>query len=375
MRLLFVCAVLIVLTSGCLPAPVTPIDIIQYPPTWTPRPPTDTPTPRPTATLVIKETSTPNAPALSGNARHLPASPVSRIGVWLDTTDLSAQAISDYSSYVQLAAGPHALALKELNPAATAIITIELQAVTDRIATSSLARNLDPLADGVLAENIGVGVQQPFETTQALLNTLRAAVAPRLLVASTYAWQDGAAYAAHEQEAQQLLENVDGVCLCDFLRDPASSPDTFKDEAGWKKDVDTLGVLSASPNKLVLTSTPFSNLTQNQSAVAQSWLGYALGSFLLGVNNSHSFFSLQSPGSESFVADPAFSAKLGEPLGPYYQTFGLYQRRFEHALVVVNPSSSTKVLPLARNMQTLSRDTLTSAALQPHTGMILLIPS
>ena len=375
MRLLFVCAVLIVLTSGCLPAPVTPIDIIQYPPTWTPPPPTDTPTPRPTATLVIKETSTPNAPALSGNARHLPVSPVSRIGAWLDTTDLSAQAISDYSSYVQLAAGPHALALKELNPAATAIITIELQAVTDPLATLTLARNLDPLADGVLAENIGVDVQQPFETTQALLKNIRAAVAPRLLVASTYAWQDGAAYAAHEQEAQQLLENVDGVCLCNFLRNPDSSTDTFKDEAGWKKDVDALAALSAAPNKIVLTASPFSNLTANQSAVARSWFAYSLGSFLLAANSPHTFFSIRSPGSESFVADPAFSAKLGAPLGPYYQTFGLNQRRFEHALVVVNPSSSTKELPLARDMQTLSGDTVTSVSLQPHTGMILLIPS
>lgn len=375
MRLLFVCAVFLVLTSGCLPAPVTPFEVIQYPPTWTPRPPTETPTPRPTATLVIKETATPNAPAQSGNARSLPMSPIGRIGAWLDTTDLSAQAIGDYSSYVQLAAGTHALALKDLSPSATAIMTIELRALTDLLKATKLAQTNDPLADGVLAENVGVDVQQPFETTQAILNNIRSAVSPRLLVAGTYAWQNGSSYHAHEQEAQHLLELVDGVCLCDFLRDPGSSPTTFKEESAWKQDVDALAALSANQNKIILTSTPFTDLTPNQIAVAQSWLGYALGSFLLGVNNSHSFFSLHSPGSESFVADPAFNAKLGAPLGPYYQTFGLYQRRFDRALVVVNPTPSSKELPLARDMQRLSGETVTSVSVPPHSGMILLISS
>lgn len=375
MRLLFVCAVFLVLTSGCLPAPVTPIEVIQYPATWTPPPPTDTPTPRPTATLVIKETATPNAPHQAANARSLPVSPFARIGAWLDTTNLSTQAIGDYSSYVQLAAGTHALALKELNPSATAFMTIELRAVTDPFEATQLAHTNALLEDGVLAENIGVDVQRPFETTQAILKNIRAAIAPRLLIAGTYAWQDGPSYSAHEQEAHQLLEEVDGVCLCDFLRDAGSSPNTFKEESAWKKDVDALAALSASQNKIVLTSTPFSDLTPNQSAVAQSWLGYALGSFLLGVNNSHSFFTVKSPGSESFAADAAFNAKLGAPLGPYYQTFGLYQRRFDRALVVVNPTPSGKELPLARDMQTVSGDTVTSVSVPPHSGMILLIPS
>src|SRR5581483_4056962 len=81
--------VTVLLFSSCVPQPVTPVVVLKYPDTWTPAPTATNTPPLPTATLVVQHTPGPT-PTRDPNLRILPSVPPSGIGVWLDTTTLSA---------------------------------------------------------------------------------------------------------------------------------------------------------------------------------------------------------------------------------------------------------------------------------------------
>src|SRR4051812_24313480 len=82
-----------VLIAACVPTPVTPIQMVRYPNTYTPAP-TSTNTPHPpTATLVIQNTPAP-LPTRDPNARRVPNAPRDGMGVWLDVATLKPDALA-----------------------------------------------------------------------------------------------------------------------------------------------------------------------------------------------------------------------------------------------------------------------------------------
>jgi hypothetical protein len=93
---------------------------------------------------------------------------------------------------------------------------------------------------------------QRREAVEGLLRTIRARVPDKLLIVGGYAWEDGAAFGARPDEAQNLATIADGVHIEEFLRAPISRTNAFKSEANWKKDVDYLSAVSQDDNLLLL---------------------------------------------------------------------------------------------------------------------------
>lgn len=340
--------------------------VVQYPPTWTPSatpPPSAVP---PTATRVLPIT-TPAVVTPNPNLKHLPTRPPDGIGVWLETEHLSSELVTDAAAITQLVTGPRALELKLKNRAALALARLD----GGNVISATAVYTLDNRYAGVIVETGEVTDGDALLGASDRLDTLRAALGARLLIANTFAWTDGAAYFKHTSEAVALLGKVDGVCLCNFLRRTSTPLNGFKTEVEWKQDIDALAALSAKPDVVVLASMPFGKSDAGAAVNPAAWINYALGSFLLGVNNSHTFFNIQGENADHLVLTPIMTSKVGKPLGGYTRTAGVYERRFSQAIVLVNPSGETRTRLLTRRYKNANEQIIPRATLPPHSAMIL----
>ncbi len=354
------------------PARVLPTSTpISYPATWTPAPTLTPKPPTPTATLVIQ--SSPVASNVSPvNFRRYPYPAYSTIGLWADTTHLSKDALPLLAPRVQLASGAQAGAVRQINPRAISLASLDTPGQSDDLFTS--AQSVSAGYDGVLLERAGTAVRaDPLGSTDKLLTSIGNTRSARLLIADTFAWSDGAAFAEHSSEANTLLARVDGACLCSFLRSADAPVQTFKSEADWKEDVDALATLSLSPKLIMLVATRFDSVSDQDSSRLQPWLDYALASFLLGANGTHAYFSFQGPHADNYMASGELTTDLGYAVGGYYPIFGMYARHFQRGIVVVNAGEYAREWPLARSYVTPFGEVVTRVRLQPHTGKILLV--
>lgn len=366
---------LFLLAIGCtarpagvlLPAPTA----ISYPATWTPAPTSTPKPPTPTATLVIQ-----SAPAASNvspvNFRRFPYPSYSTIGLWAETAHLSKDALPVLAPRVQLVSGPQAGAVRQINPRAITLASLNSTGQSENPFDN--AQEVTAGYDGVLLERAGTAVRaDALGTTDKLLSSMGNARSAHLLIADTFAWSDGAAFAEHSSEANTLLTRVDGACLCSFLRPSNAAIQTFKSEAEWKEDVDALATLSLSPKLIMLVATRFDKLSDKESNSLQPWFEYALTSFLLGANGTHAYFSFQGPRADDYMANSELTTPLGFSVGGYYPIYGMYARRFQRGVVVVNAGEYVREWPLPRAYVTPLGEELTRLRLEPHTGKILLV--
>jgi hypothetical protein len=340
-----------------------------FPPTWTPSPTFTPAPPTATATLVIQDTPivTRTASPAATNFRRYPAPANGTLGLWVDTTDLSPDLLASLAPRAQLLSGQQVAAARQANSHAFTLARLDVNK------SDNLVSNVQQLArsyDGILVEPTSA---DSLDAANALLASLRGPLGSRLLIASTYAWHDGASYAQHSADAQKLLARVDGACLCDFLRVGDAPLDQFKTEAEWKQDVDALAALSQSPNALVLVATRFAKVSNDTASQLAPWLDYALASYLLGADAAHTYFSFQGPHAADYLANDSLAPALGYAVSKYYQSYGLYARNFQKGLVLVNPGEYAREMPLGRTYTTTSGEQVTSAKLEPHAGLILLI--
>jgi Hypothetical glycosyl hydrolase family 15 len=373
MRSWILIAVFLAFAVSCTasPRPAIPSPTaFRFPSTWTPEP-TGTPEPpSPTATLVI-QTPPGVSSAGNGNIHHFPAPSYGEIGAWVDTTHLSADSMRLLAPLVQLATGPQAGAARQLNRRVIDLARFDAAGRAESVLP--FARALESVYDGALLEHVASGeAGSQSGTSGQLLASVRIAIGPRLLIADTYAWTDGTAFAEHRSDIDGLLADVEGACMCQFLRASASPLSNFKTEAEWKKDVDGLAALSSHSNLIVLVATRFDQVTDEEVDQLQSWFDYALASFLIGENGSYAYFSFQGPHADDFMASAELSTGLGSPVGAYFPSFGVYARHFQHGLVGVNAGDTLREMPLTRTYVTPLGEQLTRVRLEPHTGVILL---
>jgi hypothetical protein len=369
----FLCLFLLIAAScTARPARVLPSPTaISYPATWTPAPTFTPEPPTPTATLVIQ--SAPVASNVSPvNFRRYPYPAYSTIGLWADTTHLSKDALRALAPRVQLVSGPQAGDVRQINPRVIALTSLNTAGQADNLFQSAQA--VSASYDGVLLEHAGTAVRaDPLGTTDRLLSSVGNAFNARLIIADTFAWSDGAAFAEHSSDANTLLAHVDGACLCSFLR-PSNAPmQTFKGEAEWKEDVDALATLSLSPKLIMLVATRFDKVSNQELGQLQPWFDYALASFLLGANGTRAYFSFQGLHADDYMAGSELTISLGYPIGGYYPSFGMYARHFQRGLVLVNAGEYPREMPFPRVYTTPFGEELTRVTLEPHTGKILLV--
>lgn len=340
---LLVALLSVFLAAGCVDKPVTPFYVAEYPATWTPGP-TSTNTPHPpTATRVIQNTPGP-LPTRDPNARRLPVAPRGGIGVWLDVPELEGDALTLLASRAQIFV-ESAESSAPRTPGSFYLLHLTDTGFPDNFATRY---------DGVLV---------PGATMQEL-SALRERLKPALVIAELNL-KDAA-------EAAGAVENADGICFCNFLRDAAAPRDLVKTEAAWKRDVDTLAALTLDPGAVVLTATRFPDEDIEDYAEMQFWLDYSVASFLMGVNNGRSFFSFQGKGAQEFLGAPSLLAKLGTPMGGMSKANSVYQRRFTNGLVIVNPTLEERDFALSRNYLDPNGRQVTQVHLEPAAGIILI---
>lgn len=346
MRTLFLLLITLFPLIGCIPRPTsTPVEIQQYPATWTPAPtPTNTPLP-PTATLVIQRT--PGAlPSRNPNVRSLPAAPANKLGLWLSATGRTPKLLDTLlrRASVILTDGTGNF---QLPGSAFVLFQGDAKALSD---DSSLS-----------AQYNGVVVN----TTDAKeLQSLRTVLGNRLLLVTVPI--------SATASLASLIDRVDGVLLEHFLTEPDVPANTFPGEADWNRDIKTLSNLSARNNLVVLTSTRLAD--QDDSAVpVEQWANYALASFLLGANSSHTFFQFQSETLPQATDTPANAIEIGAPLGSPFKQNGVYQRRFAHGLVLVNPTNEPRAFALSRTYLDMANAHRDQVNMLPHTGMVLRI--
>ncbi len=346
MRAIFL-IVLVPFLVGCFEqAAPTPVEIQQYPATWTPAPtPTNTPLP-PTATLVIQRTPG-TFPTRDPNARILPNTPRSGIGVAMTLTNETPNILAPLAARANVIFTDGSMPIPR-----GAFVFLNVDA-----GTLGAAMPLAPQYAGVLYENAA-------GSDADALSAKRAALTPRLVLASV-AVTDTATI-------EKLAAVTDGLRLENFLRAPEAPNAQFKSEAEWKADVDTLAALSSNVTGIVVTNTRLDAEDKATEVTPEQWLSYALASFLLGASNSHSFFGFESPLAPQVLDTPLWNVQLGSPQAQMFKQNNVYQRRFTNGLVLVNPSASTFAFALARNYLDVNGTRVDQVEMLPHTGMILL---
>jgi len=148
----------------------------------------------------------------------------------------------------------------------------------------------------------------------------------------------------------------------------------FFPEASWKRQIDTMGAIKNS--KIALMS--HTQLSEGQSGT-DNWgkpvtfwqtLSYALGSFLLGkndtLNNSYFMFNGGSGYNKIWWFDEYDKLNLGKALGTYKVStingVNIYSREFEKGYVYVNPTATNVAsMTLPQASRQITHDNLSSA--------------
>ncbi len=378
---------------------------------------------QPTPSLAPLPTVT--APPATAVPRKEPQDSSAAIGLW----NASVQSAESYTGYLDIAAGPGApayrdqkntrlLVLAESGAAVgfAANITAVVQSNPEYVLfdkNKRVARNADgvPLldirtaavvtlvadsaaqaataADGILLTDLGTNLirannapiytgtktftaAQRRDAVENLLRAVRTRAPDKVLIVGGYAWRDGTAFAANDDDAAALGALADGVHIEAFVRSPISDTDEFRPETAWKRDVDMLAELSKDGRIVLLTTAVDSSAEPD---LMRQWLSFATASYLLGKNGARTYFQFDA-GSAAWSTDPILSAPLGAPTGEYEKLDGgLYQRKFERGMVLVNPSGDDRKSSIDEGYLTLAGNPVDVAVtLAAHTGLILLKP-
>lgn len=334
----FLCLIALV---ACTTQPTpTPLPMQTLPATWTPAPtPTNTP-PGPTATLVIQNTRAPLA-TRDPNARILPTIPPGSAGIWLDLTLSPENAAAVEDVEIILSQNPNQPRRNNQ------FLFLETGNVT---ALSTLT----PGINGIVLGRSALDGDAPVAA-------LRESIKPRLLLAR--------AFISETTALEQVAPNVDGVLLDNFLRAATAPMNSFPDEFAWKNQIDTLARYSARPAFVVLAAPGFpASIREAQASDADQWGSFAFASFLLGVNNTNTFYGVAP---YSYLQTPTLPKSLGLALGGYTKLNGIYQRRFANGLVLVNPTDEIRAFFLPRAYVDSNGAPVPQIELPPHTGQIL----
>lgn len=343
MRVILLLVPVLFLFSCLGQATPLPVEVQQYPATWTPSiTPTRTPRP-PTATLVIQRT--PGAlPTRDPNLRILPNAPRNGIGVWA-IVDAAAPPLSETrAARANVLVTDGALKLPRNN----AFVMLTLAD-----ANGLPEQNQNSIYDGFI-------LAAPTSATTGLRETIK----PRVLLVS--------AAISDTTTLDTLAENFDGARLENFLRAADAPANAFLDEGAWRAQIEMLDKLSSNPNAVILVSTPFNPPSVDATIPVEQWLNYALASFMLGANGAHTFFDFEAARAPQGMDSPLYNLEMGTPLGAPFKQNNVYQRRFTNGLVLVNPGNEAYAFALARNYFDASGAAVDQVNMPPHTGMLLL---
>lgn len=171
-----------------------------------------------------------------------------------------------------------------------------------------------------------------------------------------------------------LVDACDGKLEEEFIHPPwYESTDYYDEYIKPLEKINSLKNLSAKGKYYLAQSGSRYSTTEEGRRVMM----YCLTSFLLGVSGDKATFGWVH-GPHYYSLDdrywPEFDVDVGSPQGAYEQIEGtnVYGRMFTNVYVLVNPTTSSYIISLGENYQTLDGETVSSVTLDGHSGVILL---
>ena len=145
---------------------------------------------------------------------------------------------------------------------------------------------------------------------------------------------DGSRYFA-QVPSSTLLRSLDGGMAESFVRDATAPVQDFRGHDAWAADVRMLvDAAQRDADTLSITKVWTSATARQRTAIQR----YALGTFLLGYEPGHGYFSFRDDHGLTRYR-PIWSVNLGDPVGAAHRVGGAFVRRFENGVVVVNPTA------------------------------------
>jgi hypothetical protein len=168
----------------------------------------------------------------------------------------------------------------------------------------------------------------------------------------------------------QLMQGLGGGVAEAWLRG-ATVPDTqYPSDVQWVQDVSMMTDIQGQGKPMLGLVKVWGSGTQQQIA---AWQQFGLATFLMGTNGQSSFTFSGAPGTPRTTAFPVYQTQLGEPLGPYTKTNGIYQRWFVNGMVLLNTSAPATTVNLPRQYFQLDGTPVTSENVGSYSGIILTL--
>ncbi len=164
-----------------------------------------------------------------------------------------------------------------------------------------------------------------------------------------------------------LLGGEAGGVAEGWMRSAGSPVDHFPSVSVWKMNVDMLG--PGSQGKIIVTITK--TWGKGTPALIEQWHQFSFASFLLGDSGRDAYSFFPTRGASALANNEWNGFPIGTPAGSYFATGNGFERDFTTGKVLVNPSASVMTVSLGGTYRNLGGNQLTTAILQPDTGLIL----
>lgn len=236
-----------------------------------------------------------------------------------------------------------------------------------------MVNELDPEFSGI---NTRTG--QPYTTQeyrddqyQIVLSVKEALGLDKFLVLNSV--QRGSGY--FEEEPYRFLEASDGVVAEGFRGLSRWPLDRYLTEEAWIDNVEMMLDVQ-SRQKAIVAVIKFHKDVVNSQERLRDYELFMFTTFLMGMGDSCYYTAKihdpEDPYSDISLYFDHWEIDLGEPLDPYESNGSHYQREFENARVLVNPTESPATVYLGGDFRTLEGETVSEVPLDAHTGTILL---
>jgi hypothetical protein len=194
----------------------------------------------------------------------------------------------------------------------------------------------------------------------------KTAVAPALVFGNGLG--NGSRYFDAQAPARQILRGADGGIAESWIRSSSQGITRFRTEDAWKRDVDMLRDAQNSGDTVLVFTKVWTSGTQAQK---DAWHAYALASFLLGTGGEGRFTFSYDRSYDPTARAAWWNIDIGRAVEAYHKAAGLYQRRFERGIVVVNPTTVSATITLPVPHVDLQGRTVTTLTMGPNTGQVL----
>jgi hypothetical protein len=236
----------------------------------------------------------------------------------------------------------------------------------DKVGTAAL----DPGSDTALPINPATGqvwtASDWLAATTELAGHVRAAVMPSIVVGNGLA--TGPEYFSPTAPTSQLLAGLDGGFTEAFLRTPHQRAGRYPSVTAWTQSVEMLVDASTRDKPVLALTKLWSSATSGQVA---GWHRYSLASFLLGTDGT-SYYAFTGSKSDLPALKTPWTVNIGVPLAGYGPRDGVYQRAFSKGLVLVNPASESRTVPLADSYTDMAGTPVSGSLVMPaHSGQVL----